>query len=171
MNDDNIDTLEPTIFSAVITPHRSLNQTGFIILMAALAGVSFVAGMVFLIAGAWPVFGFFGLDVLLVYWAFRVNYRAADAYEEVSVSASELTIRKVSARGQVRQWTLNPLWVQIDKVVHAEFGLQRLALVSRGKRLAIASFLGPKEKESFARALTQALGEARRGPTVTRSSS
>jgi uncharacterized membrane protein len=167
MSDDNIDELEPTIFSAVITPHRSLSRTGFIVLMTALGGISFIAGMVFLLAGAWPVFGFFGLDVLLVYWAFRANYRAAGAYEEVKVTASELTVRKISVSGKVRQWTLNPLWVQLDKVTHPELGLQRLFLISRGKRLAIASFLGPKEKESFARALGEALGEARRGPTFS----
>ena len=68
--------LEPTIFSAVITPHRSLGRVGFLVLMALFGGVSFVAGMVFLLIGAWPVFGFLGLDVLLVYWAFRLNYRA-----------------------------------------------------------------------------------------------
>jgi uncharacterized membrane protein len=62
---------ETALFSAIVTPHRSLSSTGFLIVMAALGGVSFVAGMVFLMLGAWPVFGFFGLDVLLVYWAFR----------------------------------------------------------------------------------------------------
>ena len=55
----------------MLTPHRSLSPTGFLIFMAVLGGISFVTGMVFLLAGAWPVFGFLGLDVLLVYWAFR----------------------------------------------------------------------------------------------------
>ncbi|HEY7298508.1 MAG TPA: DUF2244 domain-containing protein, partial [Xanthobacteraceae bacterium] len=72
---------EPTIFSAIITPHRSLGPTGFLVFMLVLGGASFASGMVFLMAGAWPVFGFFGLDVLLVYWAFRANYRSARAYE------------------------------------------------------------------------------------------
>jgi uncharacterized membrane protein len=119
----------------------------------------------FLLAGAWPVFGFFGLDVLLVYWAFRLNYRSALAYEQVTVTPSELTVRKVSHHGRISEWTLNPLWVRLDRVVHAEFGIERLFLVSRGQRLAIAGFLGPQEKESFAVALSSALGEARRGPT------
>ena len=48
-----------------------------------------------------------------------------------------------------------------------EFGIERLFLVSRGRRLAIASFLGAREKESFAHALSAALGEAKRGPTRT----
>ena len=158
---------EPTIFSAIITPHRSLGSTGFLVLMLCIGGISFASGMVFLILGAWPVFGFLGLDVVLIYWAFRANFRAARAYEEVRVTASELTVRKVNHRGGVREWTLNPVWVQLDRIVHEEFGIERLFLVSRGRRLSIAACLGPDEKASFARALSTALGEARRGPTRT----
>jgi uncharacterized membrane protein len=158
---------ETMIFSAVLTPHRSLGPTGFLIFMLVLAGASFASGMVFLVQGAWPVFGFFGLDVLLVYWAFRLNYRAARAYEEIKVTASELTLRKVSYRGRVTQWTLNPLWVQLDRDEHPEFGIERLYLVSRGRRLTVAGFLGPDEKASFAKALSAALADARRGPTRT----
>jgi uncharacterized membrane protein len=155
------------IFSAMLTPHRSLSPTGFLIFMLVLGGISFVSGMVFLLAGAWPIFGFFGLDVLLVYWAFRINYRAAYAYEEVTVTASALTLRKVSHHGRVSEWTLNPLWVRLDRDEHPEFGIERLYLVSRGRRLPIGSFLGPDEKASFAHALAAALGEVKRGPTRT----
>ena len=155
--------LEPTIFSAVITPHRSLGRTGFIVLMAIFGGISFVSGMLFLIAGAWPVFGFFGLDVALLYWAFRLNYRHAAAYEEVRVTPSTLTVRKISHRGQQREWVLNPLWVKLDKESHEEYGIERLLLVSRGKHLVIANFLGPDEKASFAQELGNALNEAKRG--------
>src|SRR5262249_44792443 len=155
------------LFSAIITPHRSLSRLGFLVLIIALSLVSFAAGMVFLLMGAWPVFGFFGLDVLLVYWAFRVNYRTALAYEEVMVTPSELRGRKVSHRGETAEWTFNPLWVQLDRDVHAEFGIERLFLVARGRRLPIAGFLSPPEKESFASALAAAIGEAKRGPTRT----
>ncbi|HEY1983344.1 MAG TPA: DUF2244 domain-containing protein [Xanthobacteraceae bacterium] len=158
---------DPKIFSAVLTPHRSLGPKGFLIFMICIGGLSFVCGMFFVMLGAWPVFGFFGLDVLLVYWAFRANYRAARAYEEVTVTASELTVRQVSHRGRVREWTLNPLWVKLERIAHEEFGIQGLFLVSRGRRLPIAAFLGPGEKASFAHALSNALGEAKRGPTRT----
>jgi len=167
MTDRNAPADEPALFCALITPHRSLGNAGFLVLMTAIGGVSFAAGIVFLILGAWPVVGFFGLDVLLIYWAFRVNYRAAQAYEEVMVTASELRVRKVSHRGRVAEWTLNPLWVRLDRIVHEEFGIERLFLVSHGRRLSIAGFLGPDEKKSFATALSAALGEARRGPTRT----
>ncbi len=158
---------EPPIFSAVLTPHRSLSPTGFLIFMVVLGGASFATGIVFLLAGAWPVFGFLGLDVLLVYWAFKLNYRSAQAYEQVTVTPSELTVRKVSHRGGVREWTLNPVWVRLHRDEHEEFGLQRLFLESQGRHLTIASFLPPQEKESFALALSGALAEAKRGPTRT----
>lgn len=159
--------LEPTIFSAVITPHRSLNRVGFTVLMCVFGGASFITGIVFFIAGAWPVFGFCGLDVALLYWALRMNYRHARAYEEVKVTASTLTVRKISHRGVAREWALNPLWVRLDKESHEEYGIERLLLVSRGKHLVIGSFLGPDEKADFALALGNALAEAKRGVTRT----
>jgi uncharacterized membrane protein len=163
-NDPNPDT---PLFSAVMTPNRSLGRRGFAILMMAVAGISFIAGVVFAIAGAWPITGFFGLDVLLIYWAFRLNYRAGRAYEEIVVTPTELMFRKVSARGAVVEWRCNPLWVRLDRDVHEEFGVQRLHLVSRGRRRQIADFLAPEEKESFGNALQAALSAARRGPTRT----
>jgi uncharacterized membrane protein len=165
MSNDNDAFAEPKIFSAIITPNRSLSATGFLVVMLCFGGLSLVSAMMWLRAGAWPVFGFQGLEVLLVYWAFRANFRAARAYEEVTVTASELTVRKVSHRGELREWTLNPVWARLDRIVHAEFGIERLFLVSHGRRLSIAGFLGPEEKASFARALSIALGEAKRGPT------
>jgi uncharacterized membrane protein len=156
---------EPKLFSARLTPHRSLNRTGFVVLMAFLSAVSFIAGVAFWMMGAWPVFGFFGLDVLVIYWAFRINFRRALATEDIVVTASELRVRRVSHRGHVVEWVLNPLWVQFEQKSHAEFGIERLYLVSRGRRVSIGSFLGPDEKASFAKALMAALQTAKRGLT------
>jgi uncharacterized membrane protein len=156
---------EPKLFSALLTPHRSLNRTGFLVLMTFLSVVSFAAGTAFWLKGAWPVFGFFGLDVLVIYWAFRINFRRASASEEITVTPSELRVRRVSHRGHVVEWVLNPLWVQLDQKVHAEFGIERLYLVSRGRRVSIGNFLGADEKASFAKALMAALQAAKRGPT------
>ena len=156
---------QPELFSALLTPHRSLNRTGFLALMAFLCAISFAAGMVFLLMGAWPVFGFFGLDLLAIWWAFRINFRSArGAREEITVTPSELRVRRVSHRGHVAEWVLNPLWVRLDQTGDAEFGIERLYLVSSGRRVSIGSFLGPDEKASFAKALLAALQAAKRGP-------
>jgi len=155
---------QPELFSALLTPHRSLNRTGFLVLMAFLCAISFAAGMVFLLMGAWPVFGFFGLDLLAIWWAFRINFRSArGAREEITVTPSELRVRRVSHRGHVAEWVLNPLWVRLDQQVHQEYGVERLYLVSRGHHVSIGRFLGPVEKASFAKALNAALVAARRG--------
>ncbi|HET9817202.1 MAG TPA: DUF2244 domain-containing protein, partial [Xanthobacteraceae bacterium] len=106
MPPDNDLAREPTIFSAVLTPHRSLSRSGFLALMLVAGGVSLVTGATFLVAGAWPVFGFCGLDVLLLYWALKVSYRRATAYEQVTVTPSELTVRQVTHRGRISEWTL-----------------------------------------------------------------
>ena len=164
-NDFDPDAPEPILFSAVLTPHRSLNRTGFMLVMAFLTVISFVAGVAFWMMGAWPVFGFFGLDVLAIYVAFKINFRRAKASEEISVTPSELRVRRISHRGHVVEWVLNPLWVQLDQIAHEEFGIERLYLVSSGRRVSIGSFLGPEEKASFANALRAGLAAARRGVT------
>jgi len=164
-NDFETGAAEPEIFAALLTPHRSLNRTGFLVVMCFVGAVSFAAGIAFLIMGAWPVVGFFGLDMLAIYIAFRINFRRAKAYEEISVTPSELRLRRVSHRGHVMEWVFNPLWVRLDQIAHEEFGIERLYLVSKGRRVAIASFLGADEKASFAKALSAALAAARRGPS------
>ena len=165
-NDFDPEPPEPKLFSARLTPHRSLNRTGFLVLMSVVCVVSFVGGIASVLMGAWPILGFFGLDALAIYWAFRVNFRRARAYEEISITVSELKVRRVSHRGHVMEWSLNPRWVRLDQVAHQEFGIEYLYLVSGGRSIAIGGFLGPDEKASFAKALLAALQAAKRGPML-----
>src|SRR5712672_4241336 len=162
---DNSEPAQPELFSALLTPHRSLNRAGFLVLMGFVSAVSFAPGLAFLLMCAWPVLGFFGLDVLAIYWAFRINFRHARASEEITVTPSELRVRRTSHRGHMVEWVLNPLWVRLDQKGDAEFGIERLYLVSRGRRVSIGSFLGADEKASYAKALLAALQAAKRGPT------
>src|ERR1700722_19293299 len=156
---------EPELFSARLTPHRSLNRTGFLVVMAFVSVVSFAAGVAFLLMGAWLVFGFFGLDVLAIYWAFRVSFRRAKASEEIRLTPSELHVRRISHRGHVVEFTFNPLWVRLDRITHAEFGLERLYFLSKRRRDGIGRFFGGVGNESFSNALMGAPPAARRGPT------
>ncbi len=164
-NDFDPGQAEPELFRALLTPYRSLNRTGFVLVMTSLSGLSFAAGIIFLIKGAWPVLGFLGLGVLATYWAFKINFRRAKACEQIWITPSELRLRRVSHRGHVTEWVFNPLWVRLDQDIHEEFGIEHLYLASRGQRVAIASFLGPDEKASFSKALVAGLNAARRGPT------
>jgi uncharacterized membrane protein len=155
--------LDRTIFAATIRPHRSLGPLGFRVMMAICAGVAAVAALRFIALGFWPVSGFLGIDLLGLYIAFRVSNSRARAFEEVVLTRLVLFCRKVTHRGEAREWRFNPLWTRLDRDLHEEFGLQRLALVSRGQHIVIAGALSPPEREHLADELGQALAQVKRG--------
>jgi uncharacterized membrane protein len=150
------------IFSATLRPHRSLGRRGFVLLMAAIATLWFLTGLYFWSLGAWPVLGFFGLDFCLVLLLFKLNYRAARAYEEVEVSRAALVIRKVSAGGKAQELRFNPQWARLELHRSEDEGVTRIVVRTRGERVAVGSFLNPDDRTSFARAFGAALAEARR---------
>lgn len=150
-------------FRALLTPHRSLGRTGFAILMGALLFGWAATGAIFLAHGAWPVFGFFGLDVLLVYVAFKMNYRAARAREEVAVSRIALDIRKTAPSGKTEEHHFNPFWTRFSVSRHSEIGITRMLVEGQGREVPIGSFLNPDDRESFATAFSRALATAKGG--------
>ena len=160
MSDTNAAADEP-FFRALLTPHRSLGRKGFAILMGALLFGWLVTGAIFLANGAWPVFGFFGLDVLLVYVCFKLNYRAARAREEVSVSRTSLDIKKVAPSGRSEAHHFNPFWAKFAIARHDEIGITGMAVEGQGRRVPIGGFLNPDDRESFAKAFSRALATAK----------
>lgn len=161
---DAQDFVEKELFTERLVPHRSLSQHHARVLIWIFAGACLFTALPFLLLGAWPIAGFMGLDVALLWFAFRASYRSARAYEDVTVTPLELHVAKVSAKGSRADWRFNPSWVRLERQEDEEFGTQSLAVASRGKRLEIATFLGPEAKADFADRLTRALAEARRGP-------
>lgn len=150
-------------FKALLTPHRSLGRTGFFALMGALLFGWGVTALFFLAQGAWPVAGFFGLDIVAVYLAFRLNYRAGRAREEVSVSRTSLEIRKVAPSGKSVFHRMNPFWTKFRVRRHAEIGITGMAVEAKGTSVSLGAFLNPDDRESFAKAFSQALATARAG--------
>jgi uncharacterized membrane protein len=160
---DGIDRFEQPVFSAVIRPHRSLSLRGFRILMVLVCLVFVVASLPFVIMGFWPVAGFFGLDFLGLYIAFRVSYRQGEAFELLELTPIRLLFRKVSPRGDVQDWQFNPLWTRLDREIDDEYGMQELSLTSRNEHVVIARDLSPPERETLAEALSRALADVKRG--------
>ncbi|ODN72206.1 DUF2244 domain-containing protein [Methylobrevis pamukkalensis] len=149
-------------FAARLTPHRSLSPQGFLALMAAVGAVSFALGLFSVVKGAWPIAGFFGLDVAILWFAFRRNFADARQYEEIRLSPTELLIRRVGRRGDEQVYRFNPYWVRLDMLRLEDEGLKRLDVISHGQGLEIGAFLNPDDRESFAEAFGRALGTVRR---------
>jgi len=151
---------EPVFFERVLWPHRSLPPRGFRLLMLGLGLLSLVAGIIFVLAGAWPICGFFGLDVALLYLAFRISYRSARQSETLRLAGDQFTVERIGIYGERRRWRFQPFWLRVtleEKDEHTN----RLVLASHGRSLVVGSFLGPAERRGVARALRDALGRWR----------
>jgi len=160
---DGAERFEEPVFSAVIRPHRSLSPKAFRIVMMLVCLTSLVASVPFVVMGFWPVAGFFGLDFLGLYIAFRASYRQGDAFELLELTPIRLLFRKVSPKGEVKDWQFNPLWTRLDREVDDEYGMQHLSLTSRNVHVEIARDLSPPERETLAEALGRALADVKRG--------
>jgi uncharacterized membrane protein len=143
-------------FEAVLYPNQSLGQVGFIVLMLGVSSVSVALGIAFVLAGAWPVAGFFGLDVLLLYLAVRYSRRQSLRREFIRLDASGLHVRRVDADGVQREWRFEPYWVRVDMDDPPRRD-SFLTLATHGLRLRVGSFLTPEERLNLARELRIAL--------------
>ena len=150
----------PVVFDAELRPHRSLSMTGFRVLMMAVIGVSGIAGSAVYLAGAWPVVGFLGADILLIYWAFRASYRAARRCERLRLTQEWLTIQRIDPKGRDVTHALRPHWLRVELDEPAGPSTP-LRLWSHGRAVVVGSFLPPSERERLAGALRAALGRLR----------
>ncbi|SNY90495.1 Uncharacterized membrane protein [Cohaesibacter sp. ES.047] len=148
-------------FNAHLHPYRSLGRTGFYWLMALVFLALFFVSIPFFLIGAWPILGFAGLDILILYWAFRRNYRDARAQEQVLITPETVEIIHQSAAGERHAVSYNPYWVRLETKHEEDKGMTELALTSHGRRTVIGAFLHACERESLADALSGALDQAR----------
>jgi uncharacterized membrane protein len=152
----------PARLDVVLYPNRSLQPAGFAALMAAIVLVSGAIGAGFMMVGAWPVAGFLGLDVLLLYLAFRWNYRQARRAEFVRLDRDGLSVRRLEPDGRAQAWRFEPYWVRVA-LEPASRHDRRLVLRSHGRQVTIGAFLTQGERLELAQALEAALREHRTG--------
>lgn len=149
-------TGDRALFDAELTPHRSLSPRGFLLLMTGICAISFAGGLAFYLAGAWPVIGFLGADVLLIYLAFKINYHRGRLVERLHLTRDKLTVSRIWPGGKQRSWDFQPTWlkVELDDPPRPE---SPLILRSHGRSLAVGGFLTKEERAEVATALRRAL--------------
>jgi len=159
------DGVETVYFDAELRPHRSLGPGGFLAVMAVATGFGFVIGVGFMLIGAWPVLGFCGLELALLYGAFRLNYRAGRRREWIRLTGRGLEIRARAPNGAVQTWAAEPSWLRVE-VENTRRGGGRITLSSHGHGTAIGAFLTPAERVDVADALRAAIARYRAAPHI-----
>lgn len=153
-----MDDRNSKVWQATLTPHRSLTREGFLLVMALVVLVNLVVGGMFVLLGAWPIAGFAGLDVLLVWWAFRANFADARKLERISITEHELVLDRESEKHPPQQQRFVRRWVRVELEEDRERELiGSLLLVSGRTRVAVGEFLAPEERKTLADALKAAL--------------
>jgi uncharacterized membrane protein len=149
------------LFAATLTPHRSLSPRGKRVVIALVAALALVPGVVFYFMGAWPVVGFMGLDVLAIWAALTISMRGARAYEVVTLWPGALELKKVDAKGAEEVLSFVPFNVRF--VIDRDYNERVTAmwLRERERQIPIGDFLSPDEKLSFSKAFGTALKKAR----------
>lgn len=152
--------VEPVFLDEILRPNPPMSPHALGIVLAIVAAMNIGFAIGFMLRGAWPIAPFMGADVALLAWAFRSSRIAARAFEHVRVTASELFVSRHPARGDPEDVLLNPYWVSVH-LEQPEDMPRKMTLRSHGKSVPVGSFLGPRERLSFAQALKAALESAR----------
>lgn len=145
-------------WAAELTPHRSLTRQGYFVLLGLVILVNLIIAVMFIAMGAWPIAGFAGLDVLLVWWAFRANFASARRMERIRITEHELVFEDVRDGHPTVETKLVRRWVRVELDEDRERELiGRLTLVSGQNRIPVGDFLPPEERKALAHALRAAV--------------
>ena len=144
----------------MLWPYRSLSLRGFRILIVVLASLMSIIGLGFYLIGAWPVLGFLGLEIFIVWYAFKWNYRSGQLMETVAITPQQVDITRTDWRGHSKTICMNGVWIKAE-LDTKEKKKCRLYLRQHANKLEIGAFMPPAEKPSLAVALNEAFARLR----------
>ena len=145
-------------FTVTLRPNRSLSRQGLAVIIGIVAGLNLVAGLFFWVVGAWPVVGFMGLDVALIWWALRRNWFDGDRFEQITITGDDVLLTRNPVHGPPSRHSFNRRWLRIDlEFDEARELVGKLFLAYRNERHEIGSFLGSEDRLSLCRALRAAV--------------
>jgi uncharacterized membrane protein len=142
-------------FATSLSPYRSLSPESFKWVIRGAVAANLMVGLPMLVLGAWPVLGFMGLDVWLLWWLFKRSYLDARRSETLLLTDRELIVDRVAPDGEREEHRLDAYWLKV------EANEDRLVVSSRGNRAVIGRFLSPADRLQVADQLKAALAEMR----------
>jgi uncharacterized membrane protein len=130
--------------------NNSLSTSGRYLVFGFVFIVSFGISLGFAAFGAWPVLPFAGLEMLVLFLAFRYIERRSDDYERLTLNGDQLLLERME-HGKLGQFEFNRYWAQV--VCDAEGN--RLALRSHGREVEFGHYLTGEERVKLARQLKE----------------
>tara|TARA_B100000900_G_scaffold372815_1_gene352985 strand:+ start:64 stop:528 length:465 start_codon:yes stop_codon:yes gene_type:complete len=148
--------MDKIFLNETVLPYRSLSKKGFRNLMIIVSLIFFSVGVFFWYIGAWPVFGFLGLDVFLLYYAFRINYKSGEIFETIKLIKQNLLITRNFPSGKKQTWNLEPYWTKVE-ILNPARHQHNLIIKSKNKVVSLGSFLNYNDKKILLRKIESAL--------------
>lgn len=145
---------------AELRPNASLSDPAFLIVICLVGLFSFAAGILYLTVGAWPVMGFFGLDALAIWYAFRLSFRAQEQVTYVRVDESHVRLWHMQRGKPDKRADVPTAFVRValdEPVTHNSF----LTLQYGNRAWVIGRFLTLKKRKALAAELRAAIHAAR----------
>lgn len=145
----------PALMDALLTPHRSLSARAFLMVMCVFSGMNVLVAVFWALRGAWPVLGFLVMDVALLTFAFRMNFRSGRMFERVRIDADVVQVTRQPVRGRASHWVVNPSWARVEDRPDT------VRIAAGDRAVHVGAFLSPPERGELAVALRAALQRAR----------
>ncbi len=147
------------LFQTELRPNRSSTPEAIQKLALVLSAVLIPAGLVFVYVGAWPVFGFLGLELVALVALLNCHHKRSYIIERIAITTKGLKVERIAPCGRRHEWHFQHHWLQVNVDEDSERDCT-LELRSHGRALAIGAFLTPHERREVARRLRDQLHAA-----------
>ena len=147
---------EGVLYQTELRPNRSSTPEAIQKLTLILSLALIPAGMIFVHVGAWPVFGFLGLELGALVVLLNYHHKRSYIIERIAITADGVRVERIDSSGRSYEWCFQRHWLQVN-VKEDDDRNSTLELRSHGRVLAIGAFLTPSERHKVARRLRAAL--------------
>ncbi|MEC8728869.1 MAG: DUF2244 domain-containing protein [Candidatus Puniceispirillales bacterium] len=154
----------------ILWPYCSLSRKGAAILFMVLGCAGLSLSMAFYLLGAWPVIGFFGVELGLLFLFFHLHHRSTEKrFERITKENPLLRIERSDGKGRISTEEMPLAWLHVrlesedmDNLPDTDrhfINRHRLYLTGHGKKVEVGDFLPYQEKPELAEAITRLIEE------------
>ncbi|MDO9151400.1 MAG: DUF2244 domain-containing protein [Methylotenera sp.] len=140
----------------IAKPNNSLSPTGFVWLFVGVFTITSTITVGFVLAGAWLVLPFAGLEILVLAYVLMNAYLHYGDYESISLINDDVVVEQYSYKS-FKKYTFQRYWVRVTLRETLD-GTVAIFIGSHGKEIEFGSrYINKEERESIAKQLKQDL--------------